>query len=61
MEALKVLTAQKEAVEKESEELQKTRTKLQQQLNLVTTRLVELQGKWALLEQLEKEFNSKEE
>ncbi len=68
MEALKVLTTQKEEVEKEFNALEAQRKQIQEasqnlqgQLSQVVTQQVELRGKWQLLEKLEKEFNSKEE
>lgn len=53
---LKTLASQKEEVQKEFEQLQKMQAQLQQQLNEVVTRHVELRGKVQQIEQLEKEF-----
>jgi len=53
---LKTLTTQKEEVQKEFEQLKKAQEQLQQQLNQIVTRQVELRGKYQQLEQLEKDF-----
>lgn len=53
---LKTLATQKEGIQKEFDQLQKTQEQLQQQLNQVVTRIVQLQGKFQQLEQLEKDF-----
>lgn len=60
---LKTLATQKEEVQKEFDELKKAQEELQQKLNQVATRVVQLQGQWQKLEQLEKDFQdeSKEE
>ena len=53
---LKTLASQKEAVEKEFGMLQKSQTQLQQQLNQVGNRIVQLQGKFQQIVQLEQDF-----
>ncbi|GAG55865.1 unnamed protein product [marine sediment metagenome] len=53
---LETLTAQKQEVELEFGRLKQTQEQLQAQLNQVATRIVQLQGKYQQLEQLEKDF-----
>ena len=53
---LKTLATQKEEVQKEFDELKKAQDPLQGQLNQITTRIIQLQGQWQKLEQLEKDF-----